>query len=221
MTTISEEATVCGVCREESRQYVIGSTSAFGAPDLDLRPPPVERDTLDIAIQKCPSCGYCAGDISLGEPAWRSFLDRRSYRLLATEESINDVSRRYLCAAHLARATGRMAEAGWLALRAAWACDDEGDESNGVRCRNQAYEVWIDARVNGDTFAGDADTEICIMADILRRAGRFSECVELFENHGDAQDEMLRGILVFESERALERDQRGFTVDDALGQTAI
>jgi hypothetical protein len=39
MTTLFEVDRACAVCGQESRQLSLTSTSAFGAPDLDLRPP--------------------------------------------------------------------------------------------------------------------------------------------------------------------------------------
>ena len=57
MTTQSAEECTCAVCGRVSMQGVIMSTNAFGSPDLDLRPPPMERFTIDHWVQECPHCG--------------------------------------------------------------------------------------------------------------------------------------------------------------------
>ena len=42
-TTLGRIDVTCTVCSAKSEQTVIGSTNAFGAPDLDLRPPEMQR----------------------------------------------------------------------------------------------------------------------------------------------------------------------------------
>lgn len=64
MTTTVPHHSVCGVCGGISEQTGLQSTNAFGSPDLDLRPPEMERSTMCYWVQTCPQCGYCASDIA-------------------------------------------------------------------------------------------------------------------------------------------------------------
>ena len=86
MTTMEPQAIRCGVCGSESEQMIIGSTSSFGAMDLDTRPPPLKRFNLAQEIQQCPSCGYCATDLESGTPDLAEVVSSPAYRDVETGE---------------------------------------------------------------------------------------------------------------------------------------
>jgi len=46
MTTLFMTSVDCAVCQSKQEITQIGSTNAFGSMDLDMRPPPMQRDTL-------------------------------------------------------------------------------------------------------------------------------------------------------------------------------
>ena len=54
MTTLDKAIVTCAICGEDAEQIEIGSTNAFGSPDLDLRPPPMKRQTMAFWMQACP-----------------------------------------------------------------------------------------------------------------------------------------------------------------------
>ena len=58
MTTLFADELKCAVCGITSTHSDIGSSSSFGAPDLDLRPAQLLRSTMPYWIQECPFCGY-------------------------------------------------------------------------------------------------------------------------------------------------------------------
>ena len=64
MTTWYHQDVKCHHCGRKSQHNVLGSTNAFGSPDLDLRPPEMQRLTMEGWLQLCPHCGYCAPDLS-------------------------------------------------------------------------------------------------------------------------------------------------------------
>ncbi len=64
MTITFEIEKRCAVCGKVSKQIALMSTNAIGYSDLDMRPPEMERSTINTWIQICPSCGYRALDIS-------------------------------------------------------------------------------------------------------------------------------------------------------------
>ena len=63
MTTMFRQKYKCAVCGTEKEFYGIASTNSFGSPDLDLRPPEMQRSTMGQWIQQCPKCGYVSGSI--------------------------------------------------------------------------------------------------------------------------------------------------------------
>ena len=125
MTTIVPIEQSCAVCGGSSEHYALGSTSTFGAPDLDLRPPPLERDTLQHQIQCCPHCGYCADDIAEAPEVASELVATAEYQTDLKRESFPELTRHFLCASRVLRAAGQIAESGWMALKGAWAADDE------------------------------------------------------------------------------------------------
>lgn len=53
MTTIIEEKVTCAVCGMQQTVHEMGSTSSFGAMDLDTRPPPLRRSTMHLWVHEC------------------------------------------------------------------------------------------------------------------------------------------------------------------------
>lgn len=51
MTTIYSEAVKCPYCNTKVEITHLGSTNAFGAMDLDTRPPEMQRSTILIEIK--------------------------------------------------------------------------------------------------------------------------------------------------------------------------
>ncbi|MBR4908658.1 MAG: hypothetical protein IKZ43_06585 [Acidaminococcaceae bacterium] len=47
MTTMFRQKYKCAVCGAEQEFYGIASTNSFGSPDLDLRPPEMQRSTME------------------------------------------------------------------------------------------------------------------------------------------------------------------------------
>src|SRR5215510_14310051 len=88
MTLQHPETIKCALCGVVSPQMLILSSSSFGTPDLDTRPPPMVRGTLLYWLQECPECGYAAADLSKAEQkakirqamqsdAWKKLMPRR------------------------------------------------------------------------------------------------------------------------------------------------
>ena len=64
MTMIYDKTKECVICGAQGEFGWILSTNKFGLPDLDLRPPEMYRSTINLWIQRCHGCGFCAPDIS-------------------------------------------------------------------------------------------------------------------------------------------------------------
>ena len=63
MSTFLQITQICAVCKHKSSATIVASTNAFGAPDLDMRPPEMRRSTMHFWVSTCPKCGYTASDI--------------------------------------------------------------------------------------------------------------------------------------------------------------
>ena len=66
MPNIASYTVQCAICDRKSKQQYFMSYSIFGNPDLDFRPPPMFRNTMESWIHECPYCGYI--NTKLNEP---------------------------------------------------------------------------------------------------------------------------------------------------------
>ena len=219
MTTFYEDERTCAVCGHTSTHTVLMSSSAFGAPDLDTRPPPLLRFTLPMQVQCCPSCGYCARDVAQASATARAVVARSDYRAQLRDERFTYLANMFLCQSMILEAEGNHADAGWAALRAAWHCDDEGEEHDvaAALCRRRAAALFAEARRRGHPFAESPEAEAAVLADVLRRSGRFAEAQAAAER-GLARRPSgeVERVLRFQRHLCRQRDTGLYTVDDAL-----
>jgi hypothetical protein len=166
----------CAVCGTESQQQVLSSTSTFGPPDLDLRPNGPARWALELQIQHCPACGYCASRIGERTPGARRVVGSPMYRDVLENARMPAPARHYFCAGLVAEAAERRDAASSHFLEAAWVCDDAGAVEQARICRDRAAEMMAAALEWGDVPA----TPVAhgVRADVLRRAGRYEEALE-------------------------------------------
>ena len=179
MTTWAEVTRLCAVCGHESQHTVVTSTTAFGSPDLDLRPPELARRLVALAVQECPACGYCAADITLAPAGTPATVASDEYQQLRHDRSCPQEASWFLCAAFVAERSRQFAVGGREALNAAWVCDDAGAMEAAQRCRARAVELFERARARGQRFAGRRGDEDLLLVDLLRRAGRAEEAEQL------------------------------------------
>ena len=78
----------------------------------------------------------------------------------------------------IAEEAGLPVEAGWAAPNAAWACDDEQYVEGAERARNRAAALFESVVRSGQKFSETPGGDAAILADILRRCGRFAEAME-------------------------------------------
>jgi len=87
-------------CAEKSFHMGIGSTNSFGAPDLDTRPPEMQRSTIYHWTQRCPSCGYCAADILKDTENIRELVQKTEYRNIVKNNEISETGASFLAFSH-------------------------------------------------------------------------------------------------------------------------
>jgi ferredoxin len=206
MTTFYEEFVECGVCGSASPQEILGSFSTTGPPDLDLRQNSPGFDPIHFMIQRCSFCGYCSRDLSDGTTALKEIIEGAAYQEQLNNADYPEMGNSYLCSAMIQEKTGRLPEAAWDIIHAAWICDDEGKEEQAKACRIKALKL-ITGLEEDETLTQDKMTDLCVHADLLRRAGRFNRAAELVEEGlVRSDDEMLVKILLFEETLIKKRD---------------
>lgn len=69
----------CSKCNKSFQVNVLISSYNYGSGDLDLRPPPMQRDTMETWIQRCPHCGYSSPDVETINSITPEFLQSQKY----------------------------------------------------------------------------------------------------------------------------------------------
>jgi len=178
MTTFMEVDVRCAVCGALSRVAQLTSTSAFGPPDLDLRPQGPARWALEFSVQRCRSCGYCARSLGAAPPGAAAVVESLVYRGVLERSELPRLARDYFCAALVA---GEAAEAPESAaesfLHAAWACDDAGAAGQARICRERSAEMLRLAISSGD-IRPPREIALAVLADVERRSRRFDQALE-------------------------------------------
>ena len=204
MTTLAKRTVACGSCGRLSDQTVLNSTNAFGSPDLDLRPPEMQRSTMPFWLQRCPHCGYCAPELEKA-PADPRVLVSEPYRSALQRGDVPELAQRFLAYA-LTLSPSDPAAAGQVLLRAAWVCDDARRHEQADECRRRAAEMFKQRK----PFSGEEGVTIgAVLVDVLRRAGQFadakSECSALLG--APEVSGLLRDVLEYQ-QRLIEREDR-------------
>jgi hypothetical protein len=178
MTTMNEVEVRCAVCGTLGRKAVLTSTSSFGPPDLDLRPQGPARWALEFEVQRCNGCGYCAGSIGQAPIGARETVESVVYRDVLERSKLPRLARSLFCSALVCEGAGEPEEAGWLFLKAAWACDDKRARAHARTCRERSAEMFARTIETSEAEAPEA-VVLTLSADIWRRAGRFDQAIAI------------------------------------------
>jgi len=194
MTTYRSVNVTCAVCGTLSEQERLTSTNTMGPPDLDTRPAPMQRDTLALAIARCPTCGYCAPDLDEAPAEARAVVAAAVYLAQLHDHAFPELANTYLCWSLICETTREYHRAGWAALSAAWVCDDAvlDDIARAQRtdtaydpqpnahdmaartCRRRAISLFLTAREYEQSFMEGAGGEELLLTDLYRRCGEFT-----------------------------------------------
>lgn len=224
MTTIDPVIRSCALCRGESRQYILGSTSSIGYPDLDLRPAEPARSALWTLVQRCPHCGYCASDIAESAPnahaEGRTMVESEPYRRQLNAEVSPELANSFLCSALILEYHLDELGAAHATLHAAWACDDDGtaDAVSGY-CRHLAVHRFREASEDDWQFAPSEAWEQAVIADLLRRSHQFDEADDEYRVglRVSGDDDEVRRILDFGRALADKGDAARHSIAEVLG----
>lgn len=212
MSTFRKTIRHCAICGKEVKCLVINSTNAFGSPDLDLRPPPMQRSTMPFWIQKCPSCGYVAPDISVYEETEKEYLDSEEYihceGLPINGRKCERFYQYYLLGK---KRQNRNEQLNGL-LYAIWTCDDEGAKKLAAALRRKAIRV-LESEPAGDVPV--LERNLLLRADLLRRSGQYQKLLDEYQGVS-FENETHRKIMQFQILHAQARDSCCYTVQQAL-----
>ena len=202
---------VCYVCGKMSKQTVLVSTNRVGSPDLDLRPPEMERSTMAWWIEECPHCGYAAPDLSEKTAITKEWLNNGQYISCDGRNFANTLAERFYKHYLISSANADNKAAFYAVLHAAWASDDVDDIINAIYSRKKALELFQKL-----VFADDEEETYSLMrADLLRRTGQFELLIKEYEKK-TFSDKLLNKIAVFQVEKAKQRDTACYTVADVM-----
>lgn len=198
-----------------SKQGVFQSASQHGV-DLDTRPGGTMRLTMHTWVQSCPSCGYCAQDISKEISQARQIIESAQYREQVNHEDYPELANHFLCWAIIQENLADYSKAGWGAMYAAWTCDDTELKSSAIACRLRAMSLFREAQTRKVPFAKEPGVEETILADLLRRTGQFDLVNEIYsEGLHKKPDETVTQMLNFQIVLAEREDEKCYTTDDS------
>ena len=211
MSTVMPIESKCYVCGNVSKQWVLGSTSEFGASDLDTRPPMMARSTMDLWIAQCPHCGYVAGDLSDATSITKEWLQNEQYITCDNRNFASELAQNFYKCYLIAVENRQHRNAFYAAMHTAWVCDDVDDVENAIYSRNKALDElakFVDDAVEKETL-------LLIRADLLRRTGQFDLLIKEYEGTIFSK-QLLNKIVAFQIKIAKEQDTGCYTVRDVL-----
>jgi hypothetical protein len=222
MTMLYPVQVSCGMCEHPSKAVVIAKTNTVGAPDLDTRPPQMQRSTIIHWVHRCPACHYCAPDIA-GRP-WvpRTFLNTLAYRDAVSRRAYPEKSRQFLGWAIIANEIHEADKAAWSTIHAAWIADDEGADTAALQCRLLAVER-IDTLLDQGFYQGEnLCNMMAVKTDLLRRAARFDEArTAAATGLGTCPNEVIAQIQEFQKYLIDLKDSTTHRVDEALSPKGV
>ena len=212
MTIINQFEKRCSVCGKTSMQPVLSSTNSWGYPDLDLRPAPMKRDTMNTWLMECPHCGYVAIRLENELDVSPNLLKSDEYLTCGGHDFKSDLSKRFYRHYLISKAKKDYRSMFFSLLHCAWTCDDADDRL--------AVEIRKKAADSIDLFEADGDEKdnLKIMkADLFRRSLQFDRVADEF-NDFRSDDDLLNSIIRFQIERALMKDSACYTVEHVKGE---
>lgn len=216
MTTLFQDVVSCGVCGASAFVTVMASTNQNGSTDLDTRPPPMMRDTMQTWLQACPECGYVAPELPVAAEGMANLVWSNAYQALRAPGTPAR-ARPFTSYAYLQENMGKLDQAAWATIHAAWVCDDIGEKDWADRLRLDAVALIDRAAAAGSPLTDDATANGGIRTDLLRRAGRFEDadaCASA--TLAMSPPEIVRKVLEFQRQLIAKQDRSCRTVAQAI-----
>ena len=217
MTTMYEKKVQCCVCGEKSNHKVVRSSYSHGSSDLDTRPSEMMRSTIYYSIQRCPSCGYCASDLSECSSKVKDHVESKEYQNIIGNKAIPKVAASFLALSYEKQQTHQYSESAWAAIHAAWICDDKNKQKASKECRKKAISMIESANAHSQKMGDQAGATEVLTIDLMRRAGMFDQALKLAEDTKTKDiEEIILQIIAYEESLIESKDIDSHTVSEAL-----
>ncbi|MFH1147949.1 MAG: tetratricopeptide repeat protein [Pseudomonadota bacterium] len=222
MTTFNKRKVRCSICGTEAEYLGISSTYTFGSPDLDTRPPKMQRSTIIAWVQRCPKCGYCASDVSTARPEAQAVVIGQEYKDQLNDPTYPKLAASFLCKAILDREFKDFAAATWALIHAAWACDDSDQTEEAMACRQKAADMLVIAEEHGQQVADQDGASTAMLVDLLRRSGQLEQArITIAARRSSITADIIALILDFQTGLLDRNDISCHTIDDALKEIEL
>ena len=216
--TFRPQKRTCALCGTEGDQLILMSASYLGSPDLDTRPPENRRRGLFTDVQTCRGCGYCAVDVSKSSSGAETVVKSSEYRRQLHDDACPYLANRFLCMSMVKRAANDYAGATWGLIQAAWACDDEGNAAEAVKCRSKAADMLVLSEDHGQSVAQQDGEGTAILVELLRRSGRLDEARTVLDQGPAGQaEEAIVQVLRYQEQLIARGDTGRHTIAEAFG----
>lgn len=211
MSRIVNETKKCCKCNAKCNVVVLESTNTFGSPDLDLRPPEMQRSTMDMWLQECPHCGYINYDLALDNGINKDFINSKQYKASLTDNKDS----KYGLACKFYKFYLEMMELDLISkayialLHTAWCCDDIKEYEIAKDCRNKMTKLF-------ELFSEDDKNNENIIArhiDVMRRAGKFEDIIKQYSNFC-AKTDIIQKVITFQIKLSMANDDSCYRIED-------
>ena len=184
-------------------------TNSWGRPDLDLRPAPMYRDTMNVWLMECPHCGYVAKGLNNELKTTSDILKSEEYLTCEGNDFKSDLSKRFYRRYLISKAEKEYNSEFYSLLHCAWACDD-ADDGLAVEMRKLAVNLV-------DKVDDENENLKLIKADLLRRSLQFERLIEEYSDF-KSDDELSYSIIRFQLGLAAMKDSDCYTIQDVFNE---
>ena len=175
------------------------------------------RSTIYYSIQRCPSCGYCAPDLSECSGDVKVHVESNEYQEIIGNKAIPKVAASFLALSYEKQQTHQYSESAWAAIHAAWICDDKNKQKASKECRKKAISMIENANAYSQNIGDQAGATEALTIDIMRRAGMFEQALKLAEETKTKDiEEIILQIIAYEESLIESKDIDSHTVSEAL-----
>lgn len=171
----------------------------------------------------CPSCGYCAPDISEQIEKAPELVKSDDYKQQLNNPYFSKLARTFICYSLIQEDAQEYAPAGWASVHAAWVCDDEANDAASKKCREKAVILFKKAKEIGQQFAQNQQAENILLADLLRRSGQFELALNTCEEglRENPKTVILNILLGFEKELITKFDVACHKVNEGIKEEDV
>ncbi len=217
MTTLYEHTLRCAICGNETAHTVIGSTYVSGSPDLDTRPPAMQRSTIHTWVQRCLNCGACFASLNQTDACAEDVIQTPEYLAQLNNADFPELANAFLCESMIRERGGDWASATWSLIHAAWTCDDTEHTDQAMHCRKRAAAMLRKAESHDRAVADQPGASTAILIDLLRRANELCEATAVIQdNRETVSNDTIALIMDYQKALIEARDLGCHTIQEAI-----